>query len=110
MHEIGTTRRFWSLRTGMRLPPRFPPGCLFPVCGASMPALPKPFFVLRASWHTGRIARRLNRPNTAGRSQQQTLTELLGNIALTAYGRDLGIQPGMSYDEFRGRVPVRDHD
>ena len=74
-----------------------------------MPVLPKPFFALRASWHTARIARQLSRPNTAGRSQQQTLAELLGKIAETAYGRDLGISSGMSYGEFRSRVPLRDH-
>jgi hypothetical protein len=34
---------------------------------------------------------------------------LLGNISLTAYGRDLNIDAGMTYDQFRSRVPVRDH-
>ena len=75
-----------------------------------MPVLPKPFFVLRASWHTARVARRLSRPDTAGRSQQLALSELLKNIALTAYGRDFGIDPAMSYDQFRARVPLRNHE
>jgi hypothetical protein len=75
-----------------------------------MPALPKPLFVLRTSWQTARMARRLQRANTAAQIQQQTLTDLLGQIAVTAYGRDLGITPTMSYDEFKSRVPVRDHD
>lgn len=75
-----------------------------------MPVLPKPLFVLRTSWQTARMARRLQRANTAAQTQQQTLTDLLGEIAVTAYGRDLGISAGMSYDEFKARVPVRDHD
>lgn len=75
-----------------------------------MPVLPKPLFVFRASWHSTRMARRLSRPDTGVRAQEQTLKHLLENLALTTYGRDLGISPDMSYQEFRARVPLRDHD
>ena len=74
-----------------------------------MPVLPKPLFVLRTSWQTARMARRLQRGNTAVAAQQQTLRRLLEKFAVTVYGRDLGIHSGMTYAEFRGRVPLRDH-
>lgn len=84
-------------------------GLPFFVRGVFMPVLPKPFLVLRATWNAARMARRLNRTNTAVETQQRTLKHLLESIALTAYGRDLGIVPEMNYVEFKARVPVRDH-
>ncbi len=84
-------------------------GLPFIVRGASMPVLPKPFFVLRTLWQTARMARRLNRANTDVPAQQQIFRRLLENIASTASGRDLGITAALSYEEFRARVPLRDH-
>jgi hypothetical protein len=95
--------------TGNALAAPHSAGLPFLVRGVSMPVLPKPFFVLRASWNAARTVRRLNRTHTAVETQQRTLKHLLENIALTAYGRDVGITPGMNTAEFRARVPVRDH-
>src|SRR6185369_7074662 len=85
-------------------------GLPLPVRGAAMPVLSKAFFVLRRGWQSAQVARRLKRPDTAVPTQQQTLDRLLEKIAATAYGRDFGITAGMSYAEFRTRVPVRDYD
>jgi hypothetical protein len=75
-----------------------------------MPVLPKPISVLRATWQTARMARRLERTNTAVPAQAETLTKLLEQIANSTYGRDLGISATMNYAEFRSRVPIRDYD
>lgn len=75
-----------------------------------MPALPKSINVLRATWQTARMARRLRRLSTGVPAQAETLTRLLEKIAATTYGGDLGISADMNYAQFRARVPVRDHD
>jgi hypothetical protein len=75
-----------------------------------MPVLPKPLFALRASWDTARMARRLSRKATAVPAQHEALKGLLEKLATTTYGREVGITAGMSYDDFHGRVPIRDHE
>ncbi|MEO7598514.1 MAG: GH3 auxin-responsive promoter family protein [Opitutus sp.] len=75
-----------------------------------MPVLPKPLSVLHASWQTARMARRLSRSGAAVSAQHEILPDLIKNLAQTAHGQELGIRPGMTYEEFRARVPLRDYD
>lgn len=75
-----------------------------------MTALPKRFFVLGAAVQTARMARRLKRARTAVPEQWQTFAELVSNFSRTQFGKSNGIETGMDYLTFRGRVPVRPYD
>jgi len=55
------------------------------------------------------MARRLTRSRSAIAEQEIVFKQLVARLALTAAGRDLAIGAHMTYAEFRGRVPVRDH-
>lgn len=75
-----------------------------------MTALPKRFFVLGAAVQAARVARRLKRPRTAVPEQWQTFPELVTNFSRTQLGKNSGIEGGIDYSTFRGRVPVRTYD
>ena len=109
MHEYLETRRVRRINTGNALAARRSPSLPSLVRGALMSVLPKPLFLLRTSWQTARMARRLQRGHTAIAAQQQTFKRLLEKISGTVYGRDLGMHAGMSYADFKARVPIRDY-
>ena len=75
-----------------------------------MPVLPKPINLLRATWQTARMARRLRQRSRAVPAQAETFSRLMEKIAVTTYGGDLGITADMNYAQFRARVPIRNHD
>ena len=56
------------------------------------------------------MARRLSRNGAAASAQHEALPDLIKNLAQTAYGQELGIRSGMTYEEFRSRIPLRDYD
>ena len=56
---------------------------------------------------SARCARRYRGRRQDNASQQRTLARLLGSLSPTAYGRDCGLVPGLTYAQFRDRVPLR---
>jgi len=75
-----------------------------------MTALPKRFFVLGAAVQAARVARRLKRPRTAVPEQWQTFPELVTHFSPTQFGKNSGIEAGIDYLTFRGRIPIRTYD
>lgn len=73
-----------------------------------MSAVPKSFLTLGASWRIARMRRRLRQRNDV-RVQQATWRELTAKFATTLFGRVNGVKKGMTYAEFRDRVPVQSH-
>jgi len=75
-----------------------------------MPVLPKNLFVLGASFQTARTARRLKRADTGIAAQEKTFRALVEKFAVTAFGRETGIEADMDYARFRARVPIRAYE
>lgn len=75
-----------------------------------MPVLPQSLLVLGASLQTARTARALKRTGTARSAQRAVFEHLVGRFAGTAFGRENGIEAGLSYDRFRERVPLRHYE
>lgn len=75
-----------------------------------MQVLPKSLHVLAATLTTLRAKRQLRRANTAPPAQSNAFRYLTAQFAATAFGREHGIEPGMSYKQFRARVPLRGYD
>lgn len=72
--------------------------------------LPKKLLVVGASLKTAQAARRLRRPRTDVPAQEKIFRELTAQFAATAFGRENGIKPGITYNEFRARVPLRAYE
>lgn len=72
-----------------------------------MPVLPKSLMILRARLATARTALRLRRKKSAVAAQQRTFRALIRRFAKTSFGRGVGIRAGMSYANFRARVPLQ---
>ncbi len=65
---------------------------------------------LGAAVQTARLGRRLARADGAQRAQEHTWRSLMRRFAVTHYGREQGIEPGLPYEEFRRRVPLRGYE
>lgn len=75
-----------------------------------MSVLPRSLFVLGASLQSARTARRLKRANAAIPAQDRAYDTLIKRFATTEFGRDNGLAPGLAYDQFRLRVPLRGYE
>jgi hypothetical protein len=65
---------------------------------------------LGAALQTARVTRRLRRSDGAVAAQEKTWGRLMGQFARTAFGRENGIEPGVSYAGFRSRVAPRGYE
>ncbi|ACB73785.1 GH3 family domain-containing protein [Opitutus terrae] len=76
-----------------------------------MAVLPKSLFVLGTSFQTALASRRIKQKGAMERAQQQqTFRRLLPKLAATQFGRDTGLEPGLDYEKFRARVPLRSYE
>lgn len=50
---------------------------------------------------------RLRRTAAAGSAQRRTFTRLIGNLGKSTHWKSLGVEAGMSYEQFRARVPLQ---
>jgi hypothetical protein len=71
-----------------------------------MPVLPKSLLILGASVQTALVARRLRHKRSIEPQQEKALRNLLPRFAATSFGRNAG----MTYPQFKARVPVRDYE
>ncbi|MEO7412647.1 MAG: GH3 auxin-responsive promoter family protein, partial [Opitutaceae bacterium] len=76
----------------------------------SMPVWPKSFFTVGARILTARTARRLGRKHTDVPAQHRILKGLVARLATASFWKPAGLEPGMTYAEFKSRVPVRKYD
>jgi hypothetical protein len=65
---------------------------------------------LGASLRSGLVGRRLRSSAAAPAEQQRQLRSLFIKLAATDFGREVGVEPGMNYAQFRGRVEVRSYE
>lgn len=72
-----------------------------------MSALPRSLLHFGASLATARTHRRLRRAGGALSAQEKTYKQLIRTLSTTSFGRENGIDPKLSYDQFRTRVPLR---
>lgn len=63
-----------------------------------------------ASYRATRFARRLKAVGRGLEAQQAALATLLTHFTRTEFGKKHGLVPGLSYNEFKERVPVRGYD
>jgi len=75
-----------------------------------MTRLTQPLLALAAGGLTPLRARRWRRPHTAVPEQQRSWRAWAARAATTAYGRQHGIEAGMSYARFQDRVPPRTYE
>ena len=65
---------------------------------------------LGAGLHATRVNRRFRVPGADVAAQERTWDGLRAGYAASAWGRQDGVHRGMSYEEFRTRVPLRDYE
>lgn len=75
-----------------------------------MIAPPKSLLSLAASFETLRMSQRLRRRGAAVLEQERALRALLEPMSQTAFGREHGINPGMTYAQFQQHVGLRNYD
>jgi len=73
-----------------------------------MPVWPKSLHLLKNSLRTAAQARRLRQDVTA-KAQAASLTRLLAQLSRGSHWRSLGVQAGMSLQEFQAAVPLQRH-
>jgi hypothetical protein len=75
-----------------------------------MPVWPKSIFVVGTRWEASRLARRLRRKKTSASAQRRALTSLVGQLAKTSFWKKAGVEPAMSYAQFKARLPLRKYE
>lgn len=75
-----------------------------------MPVLPKSLITFGASLLTARTAVRLRKKMDAIPAQRRVFRHLTERLARTKQGRTDGIESGMNYTKFAGRVPPRTYE
>ena len=75
-----------------------------------MPVLPKSFLTIGASLQTARMKRSLRETNSAIPAQQKIFRSLVRKFAVTSFGEKSGVEAGMSYADFQGRVPLHTYE
>ncbi len=56
------------------------------------------------------ISRTQKRARNPERTQEKVFRELLKGLRSTSFGKDHGLEPGLSYERFREQVPIRDYE
>lgn len=72
-----------------------------------MPLAPRFLVNLWAGLLSARRARQYRDPRRDLGEQQRTFAHLRERLAATAHGRECGLHPGLTYAQFRDRVPLR---
>lgn len=75
-----------------------------------MPAWPKSFLLFGANLLTARTAMRLRRKDRGAGAQRAAYAGLLRRFAATSFWPASGVMAGMRYEDFRVRVPLRQHE
>ena len=75
-----------------------------------MPVLPKSFLTIGASLQTARMKRSMKESNTSIPAQQKTFRTLMRKFAATSFGERAGVEAGISYADFRERVPLHTYE
>ncbi len=75
-----------------------------------MLAPPKSLLNIGTSFLTSRTIKKLRDRRTAVPAQEKTFASLRAELARTAYGRELGLAPGTTYQDFQARAPLRTYE
>ncbi|MFT3783177.1 MAG: GH3 auxin-responsive promoter family protein [Nibricoccus sp.] len=75
-----------------------------------MPVLPRSLLTSGARFLTSRCARRLRDPRSILPEQSKTFSTLIAAMSRCSFGRENGLQRGMTYSEFHSRVPLRAYE
>lgn len=75
-----------------------------------MPVLPRSLLTTGARFLSARTARRLRDPQRILPAQHKTFAQLTNAMARCSFGRENGIQPGITYTEFQSKIPLRTYE
>jgi hypothetical protein len=71
-----------------------------------MPVWPKSFYAFNASVRSAATEWKLRKKHAAPAAQQDALAKIIPRLAATSFWKGVGVKPGMSYEDFRTRVPL----
>lgn len=75
-----------------------------------MPVWPKSFHTFGMSLRTAATEWKLRQHRAAVPAQEAALKNLLPRLAATSFWRPVGVDSGMTYEQFRTRVPLHTHE
>src|ERR1700678_2413587 len=72
-----------------------------------MAAVPRSLLTIGASLLSARAGARLRRKGGSAAAQDRVFSQLIPKLAQGSAWQEAGVEPGMTYDDYRDRVPLQ---